>query len=259
MIETDGDPSGAETVQPATQAAPIEESTILSAPASVVSDADPLAKVLDYTLTVGQARQRFLDLKRRAPAERTMQNYCVQGDIAAQKIRTTYGAEWIINATSLEAFIVRQPELTSVASDAHATETPTLATQAVDSVTVDAPATRPASGASDALRDSDIRPVGELRSLVDVLIENARLLAQVEDRNEIVADLRRERTFMQDQVRSAVKLSERALTQGDNLLRTLQVMRLGPGVVLNDNQTPSPNAANSSPVDNTSPDDRSGL
>ena len=188
-----------------------------------------------------------------------MQNYCVRGDIAAQKIRTTYGAEWIINATSLEAFILRQPELTSVASDARVTEAQTHATQAAESITGDAPATPPASGASDALRDSDMRPVGELRSLVDVLIENARLLAQVEDRNEIVADLRRERSFMQDQVRSAVRLSERALTQGDNLLRTLQVMRLGPSVILNDNQTPPSNATNPSTVDNTNSDDRSSL
>ena len=259
MTETHSDASGAETIQPATQAAPIEDSPNLLATASVASDADPLAKALDYTLTVGQARQRFLDLKRRAPAERTMQNYCVQGQIAAQKIRTKYGAEWIINATSLETFIFRQPEFVSVASDARATETPTHASQAVESITVDAPATPPVSGASDALRDSDIRPVGELRSLVDVLIENARLLAQVEDRNEIVADLRRERIFMQDQVRSAVKLSERALTQGDNLLRTLQVMRLGPGVILSDNQTPTSNGTNSSTVDNTNSDDQMGL
>jgi hypothetical protein len=62
-----------------------------------------------------------------------------------------------------------------------------------------------------------------------VLIENARLLAQVEDRNDMISELKQERSFMQDQVRSAVHLSERALAQGDTLLKTIQVMRLGPG------------------------------
>jgi len=45
----------------------------------------------------------------------------------------------------------------------------------------------------------------------------------------MIVELKQERTFMQDQVRSAVHLSERALTQGDTLLKTIQVMRLGPG------------------------------
>ena len=158
---------------------------------------EPLREALDYTLTVGQAQQRFADLKRHVPKDRTVQNYCLQGDIAAQKIRTTFGMEWIINPQSLDAFILREPEMPSVASDAS--------------------------------RDHDSRPTGEKRNLVDVLIQNARLLAQVEDRDEMISELKQERSFMQDQVRSAVHLSERALAQGDTLLKTIQVMRIGPG------------------------------
>ena len=82
-----------------------------------------------------------------------------------------------------------------------------------------------------------MRPTGEKRHLVDVLIENARLLAQVEDRNEMISELKQERTFMQDQVRSAVHLSERALAQGDTLLKTIQVMRIGPGLPANPPET----------------------
>jgi hypothetical protein len=78
----------------------------------------PLLAALEYTLTVGQAQQRFAELRRHVPKERTIQNYCQQGDIAAQKIRTTYGSEWIINAHSLEAFIFREPEMPSDASGA---------------------------------------------------------------------------------------------------------------------------------------------
>lgn len=260
MTDPLSESTSAGDLRSAPQATLVEETPHIEAVASVASDADPLARVLDYTLTVGQARQRFLDCKRHVPAERTIQNYCVQGDIVAQKIRTTYGAEWIINAASLETFILRQPELMSVASDAQTTIIAAHATQAVEPVIVSATASPSASDAGDAMKNSEGRPAGEHRSLVDVLIENARLLAQVEDRNEVVADLKRERSFMQDQVRSAVKLSERALTQGDNLLRTLQVMRLGPGVVMNDNQTSNSNDAQSAPVDNpTVPHRDSGL
>jgi hypothetical protein len=179
---------------------------------------------LDYTLTVGEARQRFAGHRRHVPADRTVQNYCVQGDIAAQKIRTTLGAEWIINAASLEAFILAQPEMPSDASDAAAAQ----ATPAPVNTSTDAPASPAQSAASDA-PTAELAAVGEKRSIVAVLIENAKLLAQVEDRDVVITDLKQERAFMQEQVRSSVQLSERALAQGDNLLKTIQVMRLGPG------------------------------
>ena len=72
---------------------------------------------------------------------------------------------------------------------------------------------------------------GEKRNLVDVLIENARLFAQVEDRNEMISELKEERAFMQDQVRtrSFINLPSARCAQGDTLLKTIQVMRIGPG------------------------------
>jgi hypothetical protein len=189
---------------------------------------EPLPAALDYTLTIGQAQQRFAELKRHVPKDRTIQNYCQQGDIAAQKIRTTFGSEWIINAQSLETFILLEPEMPSGASDAGVAEPPTHAPLASEATMSVAPATPTQSGASDAPAEHKLQPTGEKRNLVDVLIENARLLAQVEDRNEMISELKQERAFMQDQVRSAVHLSERALAQGDTLLKTIQVMRIGP-------------------------------
>ena len=248
------DASVAHDSEPAPQVAPPVDAAIVPTPASVASTAESLATALDFSMTVGQARQRFVALRRHVPAERTMQNYCVQGDIAARKIRTTYGAEWIINQASLDAFVLRLPELPSAASDAELTPQASHAAEPSSDI---AAAHSRTGDASDAARVDDMRPIGESRHLVDVLIENARLLAQVEDRTEAVADLKRERSFMQDQVRSAVKLSERALTQGDNLLRTLQVMRLGPGIVLNDAQA---EAGQRPPVDNSAvPHATSGL
>jgi hypothetical protein len=192
---------------------------------------EPLRAALDYTLTVGQAQQRFGELRRHVPKDRTIQNYCQKGDIAAQKIRTTFGMEWIINAPSLDAFILREPEMPSVASDARGAEMPTHAAHAPEISKPSAAANHSQGDASDAsaIEEHDLRPAGEKRNLVDVLIQNARLLAQVGDRDEMISELKQERTFMQDQVRSAVHLSERALAQGDTLLKTIQVMRIGPG------------------------------
>ena len=198
---------------------------------------EPLRAAFEYTLTVGQAQQRFADHKRHVPKDRTIQNYCQQGDIAAQKIRTTFGSEWIINAQSLEAFILREPEMPSAASDARGADTPPHATLAAEATIPITPANPSQSAASDASVERDLQPTGEKRHLVDVLIENARLLAQVEDRNEMISELKQERTFMQDQVRSAVHLSERALAQGDTLLKTIQVMRIGPGSSANSPET----------------------
>ena len=94
--------------------------------ASDASDAPPpaisaLANSLEYTLTVGQARALFEQHNRKVPAERTLQNYCGEGTIAAQKIRTTYGSEWLVNDESLLKFIRTQPVLTTATPASHAT------------------------------------------------------------------------------------------------------------------------------------------
>jgi len=125
----------------------------------------------------------------------------------------------------------------SAASGARVADTPPHATLASEATIPVTPANPPQSAASDASAERDLQPTGEKRHLVDVLIENARLLAQVEDRNEMISELKQERTFMQDQVRSAVHLSERALAQGDTLLKTIQVMRIGPGSSANAPET----------------------
>jgi hypothetical protein len=230
MQDSLGDASGANQPEQPSQAAQTTQLSIIEEPA-IASQAshDPLREALEYTLTVGQAQQRFAELGRHVPKERTIQNYCQKGDIAAQKIRTTFGMEWIINSRSLEAFILREPEMPSVASDASVVDIDTHAPHAVEISNEVTAANQPQSDASDASRDHESRPAGEKRNLVDVLIENARLLAQVEDRDDMISELKQERAFMQDQVRSAVHLSERALAQGDSLLKTIQVMRIGPG------------------------------
>lgn len=183
------DANAAEALSQATQALSTVQDHVAVEAAQATHE--PLRAALDYTLTVGQAQQRFADLKRHVPKDRTIQNYCQQGDIAAQKIRTTFGSEWIINAQSLDAFILREPEMPSAASDARTADTPPHATLASGATIPVAPANPPQSVASDASVERDLQPTGEKRHLVDVLIQNARLLAQVEDRNEMISELKR--------------------------------------------------------------------
>ena len=178
---------------------------------SAVSDAgdaaaEPIAALandLTHTLTVGQARELFAAQGRKVPAERTLQHYCIEGIIAAQKIRTTYGAEWLINETSLLAYIDQQPVVA-------ATTSATPATHDIASPRNDAPATSAVSDAGDASHAQAALPVGERRTLAEVLIENARLLATIEGRDfvirgkdETITELKDDRSFLRDEVREA--------------------------------------------------------
>jgi hypothetical protein len=176
--------------------------------ASGASDADAtpvaaLANDLAHTLTIGQARELFARLGRKVPAERTVQNYCVERQIASEKIRTSYGAEWLINEPSLLAFIERQPVIataTGATPAAHDDATPRNS----------APAASAVSDASGASASHIATPVGERRTLADVLIENAKLLATIEGRDhviagkdETIAELKDDRGFLRDEVREA--------------------------------------------------------
>jgi hypothetical protein len=162
-----------------------------------------LANNLTYTLTVGQARATFAERARKIPAERTLQNYCTEGVIAAQKIRTIYGAEWLINEGSLLKFIERQPIVTA------ATPAP-QATHNVAVPSVDAPATSAFSDAGDADAAPMRASVGDRRTLAELLIENAKLLATMEGKEQVIrgkdetiTELKDDRSFLRDEVREA--------------------------------------------------------
>src|SRR5947207_3200258 len=77
-----------------------------------------------------------------------------------------------------------------------------LATQDVASPLNTATATPAPSDASDA---SVTQPTGERRTLADVLIENAKLFAQVEGKDDMIAELKDDRGFLREEVREARK------------------------------------------------------
>jgi len=191
-------------------AAPLNVAPATSAlsDAGDASDAPPailaaLADDLTYTVTVGQARELFARRERKVPAERTLQNYCVERQIASKKIRTSYGAEWLINEASLLGFIEQQPII------ATAPAAPPAAHDDAAPLNV-APATSALSDAGDTSATHVAAPVGERRTLADVLIENAKLLATIDGKDQVIrtkdetiAELKDDRGFLRDEVREA--------------------------------------------------------
>ncbi|PWT81341.1 MAG: hypothetical protein C5B44_03970 [Acidobacteria bacterium] len=182
---------------------------------------------LEFTLTVGQASERFVAAHRKTPSQRSMQRYCIEGRIAAQKIRTTYGSEWLINETSLMQLIEAEPIVTSVASDADAGTLTTPAPPSVEEAIVGAPDTATIGDASAADSAPLATPMGERRTIADVLIQNARLLAEVEGRDGVIAELREDRNFLREEVREARRTRDDVKNIAERMLDTLKTMAIG--------------------------------
>ena len=222
-----------------TDAVPLNSTTATTA-SSVASDASvaspaavaALANDLAYTLTVAQTRELFVAHNRKVPAERTIQNYCIEGNIAAQKIRTTYGSEWLINERSLQNFIQGQPVLATATTASHAPQATHTDAVPLNSAT----ATTASSVASDAsvARFAEVAPIGERRNIADVLIENARLLAVsegkdriIDEKNEQISELRDDRAFLRDEIREARRNRDDVKNIAERMLDTLKSMALG--------------------------------
>src|SRR5689334_7091198 len=87
-----------------------------------------------------------------------------------------------------------------------------------------APATSAASDASDA---ELAEPIGETRRLADILIENAKLLTQVEGRDQVISELRGDRDFLREEVREARRTRDDVKSIANRTLETLETMALG--------------------------------
>jgi hypothetical protein len=186
-----------------------------------------LADELEYTLTVGQALERIVAAGRAAPSGRSIQRYCIEGRLAAKKIRTIFGSEWLINETSLAQFIASEPIVTGDASVATSTDTAATATPTVTPSTSPAPATSDNGDASVATHTPMASSVGEKRTIAEVLIENARLLAQVEGRDAIIDELKEDRTFLREEVREGRRSRDDVKTIAEHMLDTLKTIAVG--------------------------------
>ncbi|MFX5789485.1 hypothetical protein ABTE25_20540, partial [Acinetobacter baumannii] len=76
--------------------------------------------------------------------------YCIEGRVAAQKIRTTYGSEWLINEASLATLIEAEPIVAAVASVADVHTSATTATPSVLAPLITTTDTPVVGGAGDA-------------------------------------------------------------------------------------------------------------
>jgi hypothetical protein len=186
-----------------------------------------LADELEYTLTVGQALEHIAAAGRTAPSGRSMQRYCTEGRLAAKKIRTIFGSEWLINETSLAQFIASEPIVTSDASVATNTDVAATATPSVPPSISHAPVTSDNGDAGVAIDTPTAAPIGEKRTIAEVLIENARLLAQVEGRDAIINELKEDRSFLREEVREGRRSRDDVKGIAERMLDTLKTMAVG--------------------------------
>ena len=78
--------------------------------------------------------------------------------------------------------------------------------------------------ASDAMAAT---AVGEKRTIAEVLIENARLLAQVEGRDAIITELKEDRSFLREEVREGRRTRDDVKNIAERMLDTLKTMAVG--------------------------------
>jgi len=202
-----------------------------AAATGVASDAKvaALEDGLKYTLTALEAIERFGKARRRQPSLRSIQRYCDEGTIRGTKIKTTFGQEWLINEESLLRHIESLPieaAVGGVAGDANPPPKPQIPNKV--------PAATNDNGDASVARAGELAtPPKETRVLADVLIENAKLLATLEgkdevlrERNTLVEELRDDRKFLREE------LTEARTTRGDvkeiaqEMLRTLKAVAL---------------------------------
>jgi hypothetical protein len=199
-----------------------------------------LAHDLKFTLTIGQAQDMFRSLRRRPPSERSIQRYCNDKLIMGQLIHTSFGREWLLNEHSLIRYIETLP-LTNIVSDTVATQVPPPP-QASPTVPFVAQPARDTVASGDAgiaksqdmtpvtTAGSTVDPVGERRTLADVLIENSRLLAVVEGKDAQIAEMKDEQAFMREEVRDARTMRRDVTAISTKMLDVLRAIGTRPQI-----------------------------
>ncbi len=177
-----------------------------------------------FDLTIGEAREAFQIENRRIPSARTLQRYCQDGQIECYKLKMTRNGipvyDWIIDSTSLWKFIQCSPK-----DDTHfAKATPEPSGVAKINVETRSGGEQPARVATvpdqpggtvkypTSTKTSEREPqvtappvhadnaIGGQLSRAKLLIENARLTAQLDAQNELVSELRVDKRFMREEI-----------------------------------------------------------
>ena len=187
---------------------------------------DPYVDLSRYSLTIGQALDLFAHERRLAPSERTMQDYCKDGKIDCYKLQTTRDGrpitEWLINEHSLRAFIEKRPTV----GDASSHNRDATVSTAPQEKPLAQPETPPSQTAEVETEAAAVPPesptnagTAEKRTLASMVIENAKLTAQLAGKDELIKEIKTDKAFLREEVVEARKirgdvkeLAERVLT-----------------------------------------------
>jgi len=191
---------------------------------------------IEFTLTVPQAMERFALTQRKVPSHRSMERYCHEGLLRGRKIKTaTIGDdgrrvnrnEWLINEQSLDAYIRKQPIIVvgDVGDTTPSPKPPEPPQKMIDSGAI---------GAAGVARVGELAaPIGETRSLATVLIENSKLVAQLEgkdellmERDRVIGEIREDRMFLREELIAARALRGDVKEISQEMLRTLKAVAL---------------------------------
>lgn len=210
------------SAEPGVKAPPMPSGTVSAPPERAYTPLLPdLSK---YDLTVGEALEVFALENRKQPSIRTLQRYCQEGRFDCFKLKTTRNGnpvhEWIINSTSLRVFIQTKPEEAANAPTAtplgvgDVEPTVKSAIFVEDEVNVIAPPEHPGDAKDDIglPRTPEIQPDvmatpvaagnanSEQQSKVELMVENAKLTAQLDSQEDLIGELREDKKFMREQI-----------------------------------------------------------
>ena len=193
----------------------------MSRPAATSSDTD-------YTLSLGEVSDRYA--KAGHPRTlRSLQRYCVNGHLDAQKIATATGDKFLVTSLSVARHIAQIEELTALEPDATGRDAPRqvatpFVSQQSDNKEEPSPSTgddRPRQAATSS--DNDLRQKTE--SATSRYVE--QLEKRIEEKDDVIGMLRGELSQRNDEL---VRRNERE-RETNILIRGLQnlVLQLQPG------------------------------
>ncbi|MEQ8694449.1 MAG: hypothetical protein RIC85_03875 [Gammaproteobacteria bacterium] len=192
-----------------------EPENVLQNGASVTDDRVPtgtdsaanIEEELEYILTIPEAQQRIVAAGRKAPSDRSMQRYANDPDhvLRGKKVSTTQGQEFLFTPSSVDVFLATLPRRLIVSSVPTGAATGVAGDAKTDGDADTKTEERTASsGADSAANIEDVTTGEEGRTVGSVLLENAKLLGQLEGAAEGKEELIRAQaqtiSFLQDEL-----------------------------------------------------------
>ena len=195
-----------------------------------------------YKFTIGEAIDRFAAAGRNCPSLRTMQRYCQEGAIDCYKVTVNRDgvpvSEWLVHETSLAEFIERRPpygdagdakpqpenvkdvtdQPADMATPLHVGDANTQTKSEKDFANSrDDMATPPDAGDAKT----------ETRTLGEVLIDNARLTAELDGHQALIEELRDDKAFMREELVEARTHRADVKEIAERTLKTLETIAIG--------------------------------